>query len=205
MTEPFVKPDDTFNPHDIDVFGFARGGCKAEGALCATQLPRLSNEIIADHDQDTVFTWRAEGMMRPELQENGADKLEPYLRLSVQGAARLECQRCLEPYEQLFHIDAVFRLVESEAQAERYSHDDSIDAIVGSSKFNLVDLVEEELLLAFPLVPKHSVCPQVHESLISDFGVVGANQVHADELDSETRLPSLFEAFERKGLAPKKH
>ena len=44
--------------------------------------------------------------------------------------------------------------------------------IVGSRQFDLIDLIEEELLLSLPLVPKHEVCPEVHESLVS--GVAGA-------------------------------
>ncbi|KAF1056143.1 MAG: hypothetical protein GAK41_00147 [Burkholderia gladioli] len=43
--------------------------------------------------------------------------------------------------------------------------------IVGSRQFDLVDLIEEELLLSLPLVPKHDICPSVHESLVS--GVSG--------------------------------
>jgi uncharacterized protein len=38
---------------------------------------------------------------------------------------------------------------------------------VGSRQFDLVDLIEEELLLALPIVPSHEVCPAVHDSLVS--------------------------------------
>jgi uncharacterized protein len=47
-----------------------------------------------------------------------------------------------------------------------------VEVIVGSRQFDLVDLIEEELLLTLPLVPKHEVCPEVHESLVT--GLAGA-------------------------------
>ena len=54
---------------------------------------------------------------------------------------------------------------------------------MGSRQFDLVDLIEEELLLSLPLVPKHDVCPEVHESLVS--GVSGAEGEGAEAAQGE--------------------
>jgi uncharacterized protein len=158
---------------EIDLFEFARAGRHAAGAVRVSQLPRMLNEVPADApDRDTTFTWQAEGSTQPELQDDGTEGPQPYLRLAVHGSAWLECQRCLSPYQQAFDVDAVYRIVNTEAEAEEFPLDeDEVDVIVGSRQFDLIDLIEEELLLALPLVPKHDVCPAVHESLVS--GVAG--------------------------------
>jgi uncharacterized protein len=170
------------DPHAIDVFEFARSGRQAAGAVRVSQLPRMLAEVPAEApDRDTLFTWQAEGSTQPELQDDGAEAAQPYLRLALHGAAWLECQRCLAPYEQAFDVEATYRLVATEAEAEAFPLDEGeIDVIVGSRQFDLVELIEEELLLSLPLVPKHEHCPQVHESLVS-----GAAGEHASELGEE--------------------
>jgi uncharacterized protein len=166
---------------EIDLFEFARAGRQAAGAVRVSQLPRMLNEVPADApDRDTTFTWQAEGSTQPELQDDGTEGPQPYLRLAVHGSAWLECQRCLSPYLQAFDVDAIYRIVNTEAEAEEFPlDDDDVDVIVGSRQFDLVDLIEEELLLALPLVPKHDVCPSVHESLVS--GVAGEEGSDMDD------------------------
>lgn len=172
MTQQTGKSGGAVDPHALDIFEFARSGRHAAGGLRMSQLPRLANEVPADApDRDTAFTWQAEGSTQPELQDDGGEAAQPYLRLAVHGSAWLECQRCLAPYEQAFDVDAIYRLVATEEEAEEYPLDeDELDVIVGSRQFDLVDLIEEELLLSLPLVPKHDLCPQVHESLSSGAG-----------------------------------
>ena len=88
-----------------------------------------------------------------ELQDDGTDGQQPYLRLAVHGHAWLTCQRCMTPYDQTFDVDMTYRVVATEEEAEEFPlDDDEADVIVGSRQFDLVDLIEEELLLSLPLV-----------------------------------------------------
>jgi uncharacterized protein len=175
------------DPRQLDLFEFARSGRQAAGVVRVSQLPRMLNEVPADapaDERDTAFTWQAEGSTQPELQDDGTEGPQPYLRLAIHGSAWLECQRCLAPYEQAFNVDAIYRIVGTEAEAEEFPLDeDEIEVIVGSRQFDLVELIEEELLLSLPLVPKHEVCPEVHESLTSGTaGTEGSGeQDEADE------------------------
>ncbi|MBB5401271.1 MULTISPECIES: DUF177 domain-containing protein [Paraburkholderia] len=169
MTQHPGKPAGPSDPHELDLFEFARSGRQAAGVVRVSQLPRMLNEVPAEApDRDTAFTWQAEGTTQPELQDDGTEGPQPYLRLAIHGAAWLECQRCLTPYSQAFNVDATYRIVSTEAEAEEFPLDeDEVEVIVGSRQFDLIDLIEEELLLSLPLVPKHEVCPEVHESLVS--------------------------------------
>jgi uncharacterized protein len=213
MTEHPGKPAGSVNPRELDVFEFAHSGRQAAGAVRVSQLPRMLNEVPADApDRDSVFTWQAEGSTQPELQDDGTEGQQPYLRLAVHGSAWLECQRCLVPYEQAFDIDATYRLVATEAEAEEFPlDDDEVDVIVGSRQFDLVDLIEEELLLSLPLVPKHDACPQVHESLVSGVGGADGDEEEAEaeggEAEQTSDKPNPFAALEalKRGGPGSKH
>jgi DUF177 domain-containing protein len=190
------------DPRQLDLFEFARSGRQAAGVVHISQLPRMLNEVPAEVPaavRDTAFTWQAEGSTQPELQDDGTEGPQPYLRLAIHGAAWLECQRCLAPYEQAFNVDAVYRIVGTEAEAEEFPlEEDEIDVIVGSRQFDLVELIEEELLLSLPLVPKHDVCPTVHESLVSGAtGAEGGEHEQADEQgDAGSERPNPFAALQ---------
>jgi uncharacterized protein len=218
MTEHPGKPAGAVNPRDFDIFEFARSGRQAAGAVRVSQLPRMLNEVPEEApDRDTAFTWQAEGSTQPELQDDGTEGQQPYLRLAVHGSGWLECQRCLAPYEQAFDIDATYRLVATEEEAEEFPlDDDEVEVIVGSRQFDLVDLIEEELLLSLPLVPKHDVCPQVHESLVSGVGGADEDGEAAEDLGEaggeaaggESGKPNPFaalEALKRGGPGGQKH
>jgi uncharacterized protein len=190
------------DPRELDLFEFARSGRQAAGVVRVSQLPRMLNEVAIDApDRDTAFTWQAEGATQPELQDDGTEGPQPYLRLAIHGAAWLVCQRCLTPCDQAFNVDATYRIVNTEAEAEEFPlDDDEVEVIVGSRQFDLVDLIEEELLLTLPLVPKHDVCPEVHESLVSGVsGAEGAGEEAAQDeagADGESARPNPFAALE---------
>jgi uncharacterized protein len=162
MTQNPGKPASPADPRALDLYDFAKSGRQAAGALRVSQMPRMLAEVPPDApDRDSVFTWQAEGSTQPELQDDGTDAPQPYLRLAVHGSIWLTCQRCLAPYSQHLDVDATYRIVATEEEADEYPlDDDEIDVIVGSRQFDLVDLIEEELLLSMPLVPKHNVCPE---------------------------------------------
>jgi len=168
MTQNPGKPASPADLRALDIYDFAKSGRQAAGALRVSQMPRMLAEVPADTpDRDTVFTWQGEGSTQPELQDDGTEAPQPYLRLAVHGSVWLTCQRCLQPYSQHLDVDATYRIVATEEEADEYPlEDDEVEVIVGSRQFDLVDLIEEELLLSLPLVPKHNVCPEVHESLL---------------------------------------
>ncbi|HTI17467.1 MAG TPA: DUF177 domain-containing protein [Trinickia sp.] len=205
MSQHSDKPGGSVDPRELDVFELTRSGRRAAGCVRVSQLPRMLNEVPGEApDRDAAFSWQIEGSTQPELQEDGSEAAQPYLRLAVHGAAWLECQRCLAPYEETFDIDATYRLVLTEEEAQEFPlDDDEFDVIVGSRQFDLVDLIEEELLLSLPLVPKHEACPQVHESLVSGVGGSAADGDDAvdgedeyGEAGSESGKPNPFAALE---------
>jgi len=200
MTQNPGKPASPADLRALDLYDFAENRRQAAGAVRVSQLPRMLAEMAADAPEDeTVFTWQGEGSTQPELQDDGTEAPQPYLRLAVHGSVWLMCQRCLSPYSQHLDVDATYRIVATEEEADEFPlDDDEVEVIVGSRQFDLVDLIEEELLLSLPLVPKHSVCPEVHESLLAGGAADEAGEGEAGQGgEEEAGKPNPFAVLEK--------
>lgn len=192
------------NEYIVDLFEFARTGRVAEGNVQLAALPRMVTEVPADVSDaaraKSTFHWRAEGVEKKVLRADGKPSVEQYLTLSVTGPMWLECQRCLTPYQEPLESETTFEIVRDETAAEeRPLDEDDIEALVGSTQFDLRELVEEELLLALPIVPKHDTCPTVHESLAT-----GSDGLTEPVEPEEEDKPSPFAALAALKRSPDK-
>ncbi len=139
------------NAFVIDAFEFCRLNARREGAFAVADLVRFSEDCA---DSSGTLQWSLEG---------GANKLGyPQFTLSVSATVQLMCRRCLTPFQ--FELMSKSTLIlanddEIADEIEALLDDEAIDVIVGSKVFNINELVEDEALLALPLSPKHTVCP----------------------------------------------
>jgi uncharacterized protein len=135
----------------IDSFAYCRNGEHREGDIPVAGLQRLTEDTA---DDAGTLHWVLQG---------GSDQMgHSRLDLSVAGKVHLTCQRCLTPFEFAIDSHSSLILAKDEEQIEGIDallEDDSVDVIVGSAVFNVVELIEDEALLALPLAPKHDVCP----------------------------------------------
>lgn len=147
----------------FDLFAFIRSGEQANGTVSLTDMPRLLAEQAADAPVDAgrQFRWQMQGAVRDETAAPGQSaRKRLFLDLEVQGSVWLQCQRCLKGYEQPLPVRARLEITRSEAEADAAPlDDDEADVIVGSRSFDLITQIEEELLLALPVSPRHAVCP----------------------------------------------
>jgi uncharacterized protein len=136
----------------IDAFHFAESGNVLEGRLESAELPRLAELAVTPLQP---FEARVTGLRSPR----GKVGLE--VRLS--GRITVACQRCLKGLELALESRAGFELERSEAQADAagLDEDEVWDAVMGSDRFDLIALCEDELLLAIPFAPMHEVCEPV--------------------------------------------
>lgn len=135
----------------IDAFEFCRLKERREGEIAVGDLPRLAKEAV-----------NTSGSVRWSLQGGNDKQGHPQLLLSVVGSVWLMCQRCLTPFEFGISSDSTLVLAPDEGSADEIDAqmgDESIEVIVGSRNFDIVQLVEDEALLTIPLSPKHEVCP----------------------------------------------
>ena len=72
---------------------------------------------------------------------------------------RLRCVRCLEPVAVSLHEDRRYRLVGSEQQAlAQDPEDDEFDLLAITPRLEAIELLEDELIMALPLAPRHDEC-----------------------------------------------
>jgi uncharacterized protein len=140
----------------LDVASFAEDGSPLQGQVQLGELPRWAELLHPDADPSShTVSWSAQG----ELRGRRATRTEIWLHLQIQATAALTCQRCLSPVDTPLQVDRWFRFVEDEAQAATLDEETEDDVLVVSKAFDLLDLIEDELLLATPIVPRHDACP----------------------------------------------
>ncbi|HGG60598.1 MAG TPA: hypothetical protein ENK26_11915 [Gammaproteobacteria bacterium] len=92
-----------------------------------------------------------------------AFRRDPLLRHCVEGTVSAElalvCQRCLEPFRRRYEARFLLKLVGSEAEAEQA--DEGVDPVVAPDRrLDVVRMLEDELLLAIPDIPRHDEAGQ---------------------------------------------
>jgi len=138
-------------PIAIDTSEFSRLKERREGETAIADFARLSEELA-----DTT------GLVRWALQGGVDTSGHGILTMSVSATVQLMCQRCLSPFAQDIVAESTLILAKDEAAADEIDamlDDDEIDVIVGAKDLNILELIEDEVLLAIPLSPKHAVCP----------------------------------------------
>lgn len=146
------------DPLRLDVEPFAKEGGRLEGRWPLAGFGRL---VESAHPEarplpaDEVV-WQADGELRPV---RGGEP-EVWLHVRARAQMSLECQRCLGPVNAALSAQRSFRFVVDEATAAEIDADSEDDVLALTRALNLHELVEDELILALPLVPMHELCPQ---------------------------------------------
>ncbi len=152
-----MKPR-TFSPLKLDLAAFAEAGASLEGAWTAVELERLADagapETPASGWPD--LSWR----LQAEMRRPKAGPAQTWLRLEARANVWLTCQRCLQPLSEVVQVDRWLRFVEGESQAAALDADSDDDVLALPRHLDARELIEDELLLALPLVPRHAVCPE---------------------------------------------
>ena len=173
-------------PDRLDVDAFAAAGGELAGERALTDWPRLADVLRPPPDDpDARVRWSARG----EQRKVRFGPPQSWLHLHGEARGEMTCQRCLEPVSVTLSIDRLFRFVDSEAAAAEEDDASDEDVLVGSSAFDLVGLVEDELVLGLPYAPRHDICPM--PSSAGDAAPDAGSSSDADGSDT-THRPSPF-------------
>lgn len=147
----------TFVPTKLDMMPFLESGEVISGDFPVTQLQRLASGLAQDVDLTGLphITWSAQG----RLVHQRAGSPQMWLDLHAQAELAWTCQRCLHPVTETIHIDRSIRFAKDEASAAALDAESDDDVLAMSRHFDLLALVEDELIMAQPIVPRHDVCP----------------------------------------------
>jgi uncharacterized protein len=152
-----MAKDRRFDPRRFDVRSFAAEAASLAGEWPLRDLARLAGAgIEGSVGGAPPIDWRVQGA-RYKLAHAGA---LPTLALSADASLSMQCQRCLQPVEVPLHIRRKIFFVEGEDAAAGLDEASDDDVLALEPAIDLRSLVEDELLLALPLIPRHEVCPE---------------------------------------------
>jgi uncharacterized protein len=160
-----------FRADRLDVAGLAQanGYIKSEDLL--QKYERLRQEscwLEADFTSAEVVSWQADGESVENAGETSKVKPQIWLHLTAHTTLPQTCQRCLAEVGTQLEVNRSYRFVADEATAEAEDDASEEDLLAISREFNLLELIEDELLMALPLVPMHDVCPVQPKMAVAD-------------------------------------
>lgn len=144
------------------------------GFLEISVLPRVAEEASSIESGDG-FHWQ----VKTHFAHSPGSEPQQILELAIKGRIHLVCKSCLADCGLDLAQESRFVLVTTEEEADAFPmEDDQQEPLVASQHFDLLGLIEDEILLSLPLIPKHPAgsC-QPHTS---SFGV-GAEADDASE------------------------
>ena len=137
MSEKFI-------PEHIDPFRYAEQSLKLDGAVKIADMHRLSSSLNEVGDE-TVAVHLEFG-----VDEQGITFIKGDLKTNL----TLQCQRCMEPFKyeiiSNFLLGVVTTLDEANALPDHYE-----PALAKEGQLALRELIEDELILNMPIIPRH--------------------------------------------------
>ena len=121
------------------------------GFLEISALPRVSEEVSSIQPGDG-FHWQ----VKTHFADSPGSEPQQFLELALKGHIHLVCQSCLQDCGLDLAQESRFVMVASEDEADAFPmEDDQQEPLVASQHFDLLGLIEDEILLSMPLIPKH--------------------------------------------------
>jgi uncharacterized protein len=134
-------------PAVIDAIEFARSEQKLSGSLPVAKLKRLDDVLFDDAGS---VSYSVRGVLD--------EKNRPFLGVAITGRLHLQCQRCLELLDYPLEVSNTVRVVPQgmPLQDEDVQDPDAPDVVETTGELDLAALIEDEILLALPLAPRHA-------------------------------------------------
>ncbi len=160
-----------FAPVRLDIRAFAQSPGPLVGREPLARFARITAECHGPVDALAVV-WSARGEIRAE--QTPLEQI--WLHLHAEVPVPLACQRCLDVVDVRLQVDRTFRFVADEDTAAAQDDDSDEDLLVLGDDFNLHELIEDELVLALPMIARHASCPGATAAPQPDFGVAVAGR-----------------------------
>lgn len=131
----------------IDVREFAQSGGCLTGVVAVAELPRLA-DFLAEPGGEMSYT------LIGHVDGDG----HPRLQIGVSGRLALRCQRCLEPVGQAIVTDRELRFLDDASDLPNVEDEaEDLDDLPMPAQMRVLEWVEDEILLALPIAPRHDV------------------------------------------------
>lgn len=138
----------------LEVLAFTRLGAHLQGEWPLAHMPRLADSLLPAEAPSSA-AWQLQGEQIAVL----GGEPEVWLHLQAQARVSQQCQRCLQAVTIDLDVDRRFRFVRSEAEAAKLDEESEDDVMVLQPRLDAMELLEDELILNLPIVPRHEECP----------------------------------------------
>lgn len=138
-------------PVEVEPFKLVEQGRLFTGRIPQKDFPRLEELLYSSDDLDD------NKLIEVDMEFARTDTRLPVIKGQIKAELQMVCNRCLESTD--LNVDTHFEvvLVSTDEQAERLQ--DSFDIwMVEDQKIFLRDFIEDEILLAMPIVISHENC-----------------------------------------------
>jgi uncharacterized protein len=147
--------DTTTDARALEVLAFCRHGGSLNGHWPLAAMSRLGDSLFAKPG-DADVDWQLTGSLLPVT----GGEAQVWLHLKATATVSLQCQRCLQAMDDEIAVDRRFRFVRTEAEALRLDEESEDDVLVLEPRLDVGTLLEDELILGLPIVPRHPLCPE---------------------------------------------
>lgn len=131
-------------PDQIAPLQFARNGKTLQHRFEIQQFERACSLLISDRGELSV-----------KLEFSCDESRTPLLKGELEAVIQLGCQRCMEPMEITIESQFTMALIEEESQEQQLpEHYEPL--LVDEKRFSLFNFIEDELILAIPVVASHA-------------------------------------------------
>jgi uncharacterized protein len=146
-----------FRPDRLDVRAFAQDAAQIAGDILLSKCERLAQDLYRQEANfaSNILHWQARG----ESMSVAGGAAQSWLHLEFEAHVPLQCQRCLLGMQHSLQVQRSFRFVRDEAEALAQDDEAQEDVLVASKQFDLLELIEDEIIMALPFVPLHDTCP----------------------------------------------
>ncbi len=138
----------------LNIPAFAAEGEPLVSTTLLHNMERLAHES-SGFIADSTIKWQA----RAELRPGAGDEADVWLHMTASASIPLTCQRCLTAVDSPIKVDQWYRFVATEEIATAEDDESEEDLLVMEPQFDLLAVLEDELIMALPVVPMHEVCP----------------------------------------------
>ncbi|MCK5639451.1 MAG: DUF177 domain-containing protein [Gammaproteobacteria bacterium] len=162
-------------PDRIDPLRFAEARRRLQGGMDIAKMERLQSYLASDT-----------GQVQVELDFGIAEDGLRYIHGHLSTKLSLVCQRCLNAMEQLIEAEVRLGVISDQSLADTLPETYE-PLVLGQHDIFLRDLIEDELILALPLVPKHpnEQCKESLDSKSSGHSIKFKDDVIETETNEE--------------------
>ena len=143
------------DPRALRLQALCKNDTTVQGQWPLASMPRLAESFSGAADG------HADWSLHTSTRQVAGGQAQLWARLQARAVAPLQCQRCLAPLQQPLEVDQLIRFVQGEEMAAQLDEESEEDVMHLPAQLNLYALLEDELILALPIVPRHEgTCPQ---------------------------------------------